>query len=69
MICYKDMTFCPFYKECQLGEKCFRALKPEVIEAAHVWWGDKTAPIAEYVEKPPCFVLEGAPLDEDRSGS
>ena len=57
MICYMDMTFCPYYKECARGDTCGRALTPEVEKKADKWWpGDKgTAPICQYAEKPDCF--------------
>jgi hypothetical protein len=63
MICYKDMTFCPYYPTCTLGNVCNRALTPEVSEAAARWWtwfncnGDAMgAPIARYTSEPGCYV-------------
>ena len=56
MICYRDMTFCPFYKEC--GDVCNRALTPEVEKGAELWWksfkSDDPAPICQFAEKPDC---------------
>lgn len=61
VIVYKDMTFCPFYKDCQKQHQCHRPLTPEVRESAHTWWkrftsdGDEdSAPISQYSSKPTC---------------
>jgi len=54
-MCYKDMTFCPFYESCSHGKKCKRALTQDVIDAAAKWFGKAGAPIAEFCEKPDCF--------------
>ena len=54
MMCYKDMTFCPFHEEC--AEKpCPRALTEEVIKDAEKWWGKENPPICMYAKKPECF--------------
>lgn len=55
MICYRDMTFCPFWKECKDGKGCDRALTPEVKKKAVEWFGKYGAPICRYVDKPRCF--------------
>ena len=55
MICYRDMTFCPFYSDCSSSSECGRALTPEVVRQAHKWWGDESAPIAQYGDKPECW--------------
>lgn len=54
MICYKDKTYCGYYKFCQDGNLCHRALTPEVRAAAIVWMG-KDAPICVYWERPDCY--------------
>lgn len=57
MICYRDMTFCPFYTDCANASDCHRPLTPEVREAADKWWNnanDHGAPIAQYTQKPWC---------------
>lgn len=51
MICYQDRTFCPFYRSCKSGEKCSRALTPEVEKAA----SDFGLPISVFSEKPECY--------------
>ncbi len=59
MICYRDMTFCSFYKTCKDGEECHRALTKEVYKAADKWWGwsqEGKAPICQFVEKPDCYL-------------
>ena len=55
MMCYRDRTFCDFYKECADGKSCDRALTPEVQEGADKWWGKDGAPICIFVNKPECF--------------
>lgn len=54
MLCYKEMTFCTFFKECADGQGCSRALTDEVREAAKRWMKD--GPIAQWVKPPECFV-------------
>lgn len=57
MMCYRDRTYCSFYKECAEGSKCGRALTPEVVKAADEWWGKPNcAPICEFVDEPECMV-------------
>ena len=34
MICYRDMTFCPFWRSCADGKDCSRALTDEVAAKA-----------------------------------
>lgn len=50
MICYRDMTFCSFYKECK--NPCGRSLTEEVekeADSAHLL-------ISQFIEKPECFI-------------
>ncbi len=56
MICYKDKTFCPFYKNCKSGNNCIDALTPAVESAARRWWGGDGAPISMEANKPQCFL-------------
>lgn len=56
MICFRDMTFCPFWIDCKDGKTCDRALTGKIYEAADKWWGGPEAPIMQFVEKPECFV-------------
>jgi len=55
MICYKDMTFCPFWDDCKQGEKCDRALTDEVCADAMAWWQGQDPPICQYTDKPECW--------------
>lgn len=55
---YRDMTFCPFHKECKEGKDCHRALTKEVLEAAEKRWGKEGAPISHFLDKPKCFKKE-----------
>ena len=53
MLCYKDMTFCTFYKKCDAGSNCSRALTQEVRKEANEW--SENIGIAQFAEKPECF--------------
>ena len=57
MICYKDMTFCPYYRECKDGKDCSRALTDAIESQADKWWGKGAgeAPICMFGDKPECF--------------
>lgn len=37
MMCYLDMTFCPFWEDCAKASDCRRPLTPEVRERAAAW--------------------------------
>jgi len=56
MMCFRDMTFCPFWRDCTAVGECSRPLTDEVVAAARRWWGKDGAPIAQFVEKPACHV-------------
>lgn len=56
MICYRDKTFCSFWKDCKLGSECHRAYTSEVHKAAERWWNGDDPPICFYVDIPKCFV-------------
>jgi hypothetical protein len=51
MICYRDMTFCRFYKECLTGKECGRALTKEVETKA----SKIGLPICQFIDKPECY--------------
>ena len=53
MICYRDMCFCTYYKDCARKDECPRPLTPEVQAQAEKWM--KNAPIDRFSEKPECF--------------
>jgi len=56
MICYRDMTFCPFNGCKRFGVDCHRSLTEDVRREANEWWGvDGEAPIAQFVDKPDCY--------------
>ena len=57
MICYRDMTFCPFNTDCAAAEGCERALTDEILKAADAWWGEGEgeAPICMFMVAPECF--------------
>lgn len=53
-MCFRDMTFCTFYKDCANAGTCHRPLTPEVSQAAEKRWGGKDAPIAQFISQPAC---------------
>lgn len=55
MRCYKDKTWCPYYKTCKHGKTCLRALTPKIIKEAITWWGSDEAPVSVYLNKPECY--------------
>lgn len=59
MLCYRDMTFCTYYKNCAKAEECDRALTPEIQKDADKWWEsfkiDGSPPICMFAEKPECY--------------
>ena len=58
MIGYGDKTYCTYWKECQYGLECDRALTKEVKKAAKEWWGKRNPPICLFADKPKCFKYE-----------
>ena len=52
MLCYKDRTYCRFYKVCRDGKDCSQALKPEIEKAASM----THYRICQFATKPDCFV-------------
>lgn len=50
MICYRDMTFCPFWRDCDRADACERPLTDEVDFRAKML----DLPIAEFTEMPDC---------------
>ena len=51
MICYRDMTFCDFHKDCKNGGICSRSLTKEVKEKADKF----RLPICQFISKPTCW--------------
>lgn len=51
MICYRDMTFCPYWEECVNAADCERALTNEVWREAF----EAGVGVAQFTEKPECF--------------
>ena len=50
MLCYRDMIFCPFHKDCAHASSCHRPLTEEVIARAAA----AGMLISEFVDKPQC---------------
>jgi len=57
MISFRDMTFCPYWKECLDGKDCFRALTPQIEASAETWWenSEDGPPICQFTEPPECY--------------
>lgn len=62
MICFRDMTFCPYWRDCDLAEECRRPLTDAVRAEAAAWWGEGKGepPIMQYASKPTCHVQREA---------
>lgn len=63
IICYRDMTFCPFYKDCKSNIDCHRALTPEVLKAAKEYG----LGVDQFSDLPECFEPRvGFKLENDK---
>lgn len=52
MLCYRDKTYCTFWRKCKHGSNCHRKLdKGVAISAKKV-----NMPICRFIDKPDCFV-------------
>jgi len=51
MLCYKDKTFCEFYKECKKNKDCGKALIEKVQKEAD----DIGLSICRFEDRPNCF--------------
>ena len=53
MICYKDKTFCPFWRDCAeyIQGGCHRAMTPGVVRDAKY----HGLPMSQFTKKPSCF--------------
>ncbi len=54
MLCYRDMTFCPFWKDCGAGQHCPRAQTDVHVRRAE----ELKLPFCLFVDKPKCFALK-----------
>lgn len=54
-MCYRDKTFCDFWRNCGDGAECPKAFTQFVQEGADKWWGKPNAPIAKYGSPPRCY--------------
>lgn len=52
-MCYKDKTFCDFWRTCFTGNQCDRALTPKVLRRAEEWMPN--SPISRYTDYPQCY--------------
>ena len=53
MICYRDMTFCGYYRDCSKASECNRPLTDDVIAGCISWCGSSNG-IAQWAERPDC---------------
>lgn len=51
MLSYRDMTFCPFYKQCRMDANCYMALTEDVEAGAR----KADMLICQFTDKPECF--------------
>lgn len=56
MMCFRDMTFCTYWKDCRYSETCGRKFDKEQEAAAKKWWGGDNPPICTFIGRPRCFV-------------
>jgi hypothetical protein len=57
MKCYRDMEFCPFWKDCEKSVSCRRPLTETIREAANGFG----LPICKFTETPDCWEeIEGS---------
>lgn len=66
MISYRDMTFCPFWKDCKSAYMCHRPLTHEVNLKAKEFG----LPVSVFASKPECWSLkvpEGTPNDSQEA--
>ena len=65
MLCYGDMTFCPFFGDCAKAEICCRPLTADVAIAAEHFG----LPVARFIDKPECHEPTKDPIDGDAAHS
>lgn len=65
MLCYRDITFCPYYMDCEEGNDCPRALKPHIIGKA----AEAGLEISVYLDRPECFTAKRKPLSGQVKGA
>jgi hypothetical protein len=52
-MCYKDKTFCDFWRTCLTGNQCDRAFTPQVMKRVEEWMPNP--PISRYTDYPQCY--------------
>lgn len=63
MMCYRDMTFCDFWKTCGRGATCPSALTPKVNDDVKEF----VLPICFFASKPQCYQeMENVPSNQDQ---
>lgn len=64
MLCYRDMTFCPFWRECEDGNDCGRAWTSDVQEKARA----AGLPSCQFSSRPECFKKARKKVDSEQGG-
>lgn len=52
MLCYRDMTFCPYWKTCKDGMNCFRKADKKLATKAKEFG----LPLCLWATKPECYI-------------
>jgi hypothetical protein len=52
MMCYKDMAFCTFWRDCKDAAECHRPYTDKVEKEAWAWM--EQPPVAFFAAKPDC---------------
>lgn len=55
MSCYRDMTFCKYYLQCEKGDGCVRALTKTIEKDAEEFG----LPTSFFGSPPDCFEMKG----------
>lgn len=61
MLCYRDMTFCPYWQDCAQADDCPRPLTDEVRRKAESF----KLPIMQFGGKPGCHIPNKPPADSE----
>jgi hypothetical protein len=54
MLSYRDMTFCPYWKDCKSADMCHRPLTAKVQQDAERFG----MPLSMFAERPACWSLK-----------
>ena len=63
MLCYRDMTFCKYDKQCLSGKDCHRALTEEVMKGAEA----HGLGVMVFAEHPWCFEAKKEVMEDEQT--